>query len=115
LGKVLHRLSRQGSANFSKRQQISANISKCQQMSANVSNCQQVSENVSIHVDFVLEKIFLVSNCQQLSANVSRFVFSSASVSKMMMTPAYPIKHQPDIERTRFSPPASAYLCVNHD
>jgi hypothetical protein len=72
LGKLLHRLSRQGSANVSK--------------------CQQVSANVSIHVDFVFEKSFLsatVSNCPQLSANVSRFVFLSASVS--MMTPAYPI------------------------
>jgi hypothetical protein len=52
---------------------------------------QQVSANVSIHVDFELEKIFLVINCQQMSADVSRFVFLSASISKMMVTPAYPI------------------------
>jgi hypothetical protein len=81
---LLHRLSRQGSANVSKYQETSANVSKCQQLSA----------NVSTHVDFVLEKSFssaTVSNCKQMSANVSRFVFLSASVSKMMMTPAYPI------------------------
>jgi hypothetical protein len=49
----LHRLSRQGSANVSKYQQMSA--------------------NVSIHVDFVLEKSSLsatVSKCQQMSADL---------------------------------------------
>jgi hypothetical protein len=69
---LLHRLSRQGSAN----------VSKYQQTSANVSNCQQMSANVSTHVDFVLEKIFLISNCQQLSANVSRFVFCQQKSAK---------------------------------
>jgi hypothetical protein len=64
------RLSRQGSAN----------LSKCQQMSASVSKRHHKRS-------FLLEKIFLVSNCQQMSADF----FSSASVCKMMMTPAYPI------------------------
>jgi hypothetical protein len=64
---------------------MSANVSKCQQMSANVSKCQQVSANVSIDVDVVLEKIFPVSNCQQIC------FFLSASVSKKMTTPAFPI------------------------
>jgi hypothetical protein len=57
---LLHRLSRQGSAN----------VSKYQQTSANISNRQQGSANDSTHVDFVLEKIFLVSKCQQMSADL---------------------------------------------
>jgi hypothetical protein len=60
---LLHRLSRQGSAN----------VSKYQQTSANVSNCQQVSAHVSTHGDFVLEKSFssaTVSNCQLMSADL---------------------------------------------
>jgi hypothetical protein len=32
-----------------------------------MSKCR--SANVGIHVDFVLERIFLVSNCQQMSAD----------------------------------------------
>jgi hypothetical protein len=62
--------------------------------------------------------MFLVSNCQQMSTSQQMsadLIFLSASVSKMMMTPAYPIYHQPDIERTWFSPPASAHLSFSHD
>jgi hypothetical protein len=93
-------------------------------MLANISKCQQMSENVSIHVDLYLKTLSCqqlvsanVRNCQQMSADVSKCqqIFLSASVSKMMMTPAYPIKHQPDIELTWFSPPASAYFPFSHD
>jgi hypothetical protein len=73
LGKMLHRLSRQGSAN----------VNKYQQTSANVINCPQLSANINTHVDFVLEKIFLISsNCQQMSADVSRFFFGQQVSAK---------------------------------